>query len=107
MKYIGDYNTRCPLCNTPITIGGHPVVIRINLEVKLGKRVCPQCFKVWSAEHSSLRTERDLVKFEQWLAKQLEGTDFGCPSGHEIKGFWFGTFDKGPLGLVVNYSAQG
>lgn len=107
MKYTGDYNTRCPLCNAPITIGGHPVVIRINLEVSRGYRVCPKCFRVWSAEHSKLQTERSLVKFEQWLVDQLnKSTAFACPTGHEIKGFWFGAFENGPLGLVVNYSTK-
>lgn len=106
MKYTGDYNTRCPLCNAPITVGGHPVVIRIDGEVKRGKRVCPKCFRAWSSEHSKLRTEKSLVEFEQWLASQLESTTFACPTGHEIKGFWFGTFENGPLGLVVNYTIQ-
>jgi hypothetical protein len=105
MKYMGDYNTKCGLCQGRVAVESHPVVVRINGEVKKGKLICSNCFKVWSTEHSKLKTEKSIIEFESWLSTQLQGTEFACPAGHEIKGFWFGTFENGPLGLVVNYSS--
>lgn len=104
MKYTGDYNTRCPLCDTPITVGAHPILVRLNGEAKHGKRVCPTCFKPWLSKYSNLKTEKSITEFEYWLGTQLHGTKFGCPDGYEINGFWFGAFDNAPLGLVINYS---
>jgi hypothetical protein len=104
MKYTGDYNTRCPLCDSPLTVGAHPVVVRLNGEVSFGKRVCRKCFQPWYAKHTSLKTEKSILEFEDWLNTQLHETVFGCPNSYEIHGFWFGVYENGPLGLVVNYA---
>jgi hypothetical protein len=105
VKYTGNYNTRCPLCKKQI-VGGHPVVIRLNGEVKRGKRVCSDCFKPWTDEYSKLQTERSIMEFESSLETQLNNTEFGCPPDHEIKGFWFCQFENGPMGIILNYSVQ-
>jgi hypothetical protein len=106
MRYVGDYNTRCPLCQTPVVANVHPLVIRLNGEIKKGKRVCSKCFQKWTSEHSKLQTEKSIIQFEQWLSDQLIATEFAGPAGYAIKGFWFGKFDDGSLGLIINYSSQ-
>lgn len=106
MKYTGDYNTRCPLCDSPLTVGAHPVVVRLNGEVDHGKRVCRKCFEPWYSKYNRLRTEKHMIEFENWLSTQLLKTTFGCPDYHEMNGFWFGLFENGPIGLVINYTTQ-
>jgi hypothetical protein len=106
MKYTGNYNTRCPLCSHPFSVEWHPVVLKLDNVEHKGMRVCPDCFKKWVKEFGKLRTENSLLLFEEWLTARLEGTPFACPSDYVMKGFWFGTFERGPLGLVINYILQ-
>ena len=72
MKYTGDYNTRCPLCDTPITVGAHPILVRLNGEAKHGKRVCPTCFKPWLSKYSNMEQSLDAQMDMRSTASGLE-----------------------------------
>jgi hypothetical protein len=105
MHYEGHHNVKCSVCKTSMGVGWHPLIVRISGVVRndRSRRICPRCFQEYYQAYSKLTKEADLEQYEAWLEQKLSGTDFKSPADYTLKGFWFGLFDNGPLGLIINY----
>jgi hypothetical protein len=106
MTYKGKKNRQCPVCNSKNVRTSHPVMFRVDGLNHSGQMWCDNCFQPLYSIYSSLRHERDMPKHQEQINRIARIANKNLSSDTDLEGFWYGIYEDGKLGLVINYSTQ-